>query len=143
MTENLSSSVHSRITMAHCECVLTLFMVKKLMNSSFLEISVSKACCWPCLVFLEELSRTENFIIFVSATHCKTDGGWQFPSNSEFHQSIYHRMITRNEDNVSGFLGSAQARRRSDSQFVSSSDEAYDEVRSSIWDQMDFDAYPP
>jgi hypothetical protein len=126
VTEDVSIPVLDRVMTAHCECVLVMFLMNKFEKSDAFEIGVSKSSCWPCTVYLEELGRFENLKISISSTHCKTYAGWQFPSTLQRHQPIYQRMMDRTEDRISEFLRSVEARRRSDSQYISSEDEDQD-----------------
>jgi hypothetical protein len=127
VTEDVSLPVLDRVMTAHCECVLVMFLMNEFGKSDAIEVGVSKSSCWPCTVYLEELCRVENLKISISSTHCKTYAGWQFPSTLERHQSIYQMMMDRTEDRISEFLRSVEARRRSDSQYISSEDEDQDQ----------------
>ena len=128
VTEDLSSPILNRMMIVHCECVLAMFMMTQIIKPRPFEIGVSKACCWPCTVFLDELSQVENLDITIASTHSKTYGGWQFPSTFAHHQPIYQRMIDRTEERISEFLCNAEARRRSDSQYVGSGDPIDEEM---------------
>lgn len=128
MTENVSSSILNRVMIVHCECVMAIFMMKQTIKPRPFEIGVSKTCCWPCTVFLEELSRIEDLSISISSTHSKTYGGWKFPSSFAHHQPIYDKMVVGIENRISDFLWSTEAQRRSDSQYVSSGDEVDKEL---------------
>jgi hypothetical protein len=127
VTEDFSIPVLDRMMTAHCECVLVKFLMDEFGKSDAFEIGVSKSSCWPCTVYLEELCRVENLKISISSTHCKTYAGWQFPSTLGRHQSIYQRMMDGTEDRISEFLQSVEARRRSDSPYISSEDEDQDQ----------------
>ncbi len=76
-----------------------------------------------CAVYLEELARTETLKVFLSSTHYKTYGGWQFPSAVGNHHGVYGRMIERTDQQIVEFMQDAEARRKSDSNFISSDDD--------------------
>lgn len=105
ITEDLLSSEHNLVTIAHCECVLAIAMISKFHLKRF-EIGMSKASCWLCKMFLDELGRVEKTQILVSSTHNKTCGGWQFPyTDSKQHEQIYSLMIDYTTGRIAQFLG--------------------------------------
>ena len=128
VTEDLASSPHECLMTAHCECVLVLSMISKENGATPLEIGLSKASCWPCITFLEELSSIEKKSIFISSTNNKTYGGWQFPSTIGQHQPIRLHMINQTEKRIVEFLKNVEAQRMSDSQYVSSNSETEDDL---------------
>lgn len=120
ISDDIAKSVSGRRTMMHCECVLALHMIHQKPLRANLSIGASKACCWPCTIFLAEFSEGEDYPdIHVSNTHCKTYSGWE-PPLPLLAKRIHNKMVQETELHLVSFLQGVQLRKRSDSQYASS-----------------------
>jgi MFS superfamily sulfate permease-like transporter len=126
-TNDLTKWEPSATIYTHCEVTLALHLLPLLTPGGSIELGVSKACCWACVVFLELLAKRTGNTIIVSGTHSKTYGGWQYPSGiqEELREPLRNDLLLRAKERLATFLHDLYAMRRaSDSQYHSSGDES-------------------
>ncbi len=120
---------------SHCELVLALYLLHLPLPPESIELGVSKACCWPCVVLLELLAQHMPVTIMVSGTHSKTYRGWQYPPAvpDRVRDVVRDQLLVKARMRIDTFLGDLYDRRRaSDSQYHSSGDEDDSDVEKII-----------
>jgi hypothetical protein len=126
-TDNLQNWKSSATFYTHCELTLAVYLLRP-SPPLLIELGVSKACCWLCVVFLELLAAQAHVRIVVSGTHAKPYGSWQFPPDLQEHlrEPIRSSLTTLTRLRLAMFLQSNAEllRRASDSQYHSSGDDS-------------------
>lgn len=86
---------------SHCELTLALHFYEKMSRSkNFVEIGLSKGCCWLCEQFLDALSRQEkNVVIKVSRNQGKIHAGWGMPDTTP--SSVAEKILKRIDQELS------------------------------------------
>lgn len=126
MDATLEYPSDSSVVGVHCECTILMRMMNLGFSLGEIEIGVSKSCCWPCALFLEEIRSMTDFKISVSSVQAKTYGGWRFPSDENRHKIIQDRMAGKCEQALVAFLRVMKHRKLSDSEYNSSGEESSD-----------------
>lgn len=76
--ENAKTPVQRVTHSVHAECTVAMHALGMGKDWTYVEIGVSKGCCWLCQQFLAQLRRSKvNFL--VSRFHGKLQAGWTFP----------------------------------------------------------------
>ncbi len=123
-TIDLEEHKRTATVYTHCEVTVALHLLQLSPKQREIELGVSKACCWPCVLLLELLSKRADVKIIVSGTHSKTYGGWQFPAGLpvELREPIRLDLMSRAREQLEEFPQALDSmlRRASDSQYHSS-----------------------
>jgi hypothetical protein len=104
---------------SHCELTLALHFYEKMTRSKdFMEMGVSKGCCWLCEQFLETLSRQEKkLVVEVSHNQGKIHAGWGMPDKTP--STVAEKMLQI----IDQRLCNIQATIRSNSVFADSEEQ--------------------
>lgn len=95
-------------------CIRTQSMIKGLnVDSSPIEIGMSKHCCHMCAMFIKEINKISRMQLLVSGLRGKAQPGWRFPPETPLY---VQRAITKQARNEVDELGCyADTKGRSDS----------------------------
>lgn len=111
--KNMALTGSSQITVCdHCKVKLALH-VTSLRRLQYLELGISKGCCWLCQKFLEQLMLHIQTRFIFSQNSGKLHAGWRLPRNAPQEFKDYMESLVELE--IMKVHHCALNRRRSDS----------------------------
>lgn len=104
---------HMITVSSHCELTLALHFYETMTRSkNFIEMGVSKGCCWLCQHFLDSLSRQKKQVVVkVSHNQVKIHAGWGMPDKTP--RSVAEKMLQIIDHELCDIHRTVEARRDS------------------------------